>query len=33
MAFARATSDGQISRFGNFSEFMREEGGDPGIYA
>ena len=30
MAFARATSDTQNQRFGNFSEFMREEGGDPG---
>jgi hypothetical protein len=30
MAFAHATSDGQIGRFGTFSDFMREEGGDPG---
>lgn len=28
MAFARATSGGQISRFDNFSDFMRKEGGD-----
>lgn len=30
MAFARATRGGQISRYENFSQFMREDGGDPG---
>lgn len=30
MAFARATSGKHISRYENFSEFMREDGGDPG---